>query len=293
MPKPIVAVIGTGLMGRPMAANLLNAGFETHCWNRTQEKAEPLKADGAIIHDQLTSAVSNADVVITMVSDGPAVDALLFGSGLASAMKQGACFVDMSSIKPEEAKIHGKKLCEMGLQVLDAPVSGGTKGAFEASLAIMVGGEESSFTKAKPVLEALGRPVLVGPTGSGQLAKLANQAIVGVTIGVVAEAILLVQKGGADPHAFRDALKNGFADSTILQLHGQRMSEETFAPGARATTQLKDLHNIMQEAAQLGLELPLTSQVYDRFARLCDGLGGGDLDHSGLFVELKDRNALD
>ena len=211
-----IGFLGIGLMGSHMARNLLKAGFPVTAWNRTSVKAQALIADGADVTATTVEAVAEADVIITMLSDGPTVHELLFDKELVAAMKTGAILIDMSSIKPSEARTHAALMRERGLRHLDAPVSGGTKGAETGSLAIMAGGDEATFKTAFPVLSAMGRPVRVGPDGSGQLSKLANQTIVAVTIGVVAEAMLLAEKGGADPAAIRDALKGGFADSIIL-----------------------------------------------------------------------------
>lgn len=283
-----IAFLGIGLMGAPMARNLLKAGFPVTAWNRSIGKAEALAADGASIASSAEDAASHADIVIAMVSDGAAVRALLDG-GVAGAMRPGAVFVDMSSIRPREARVHFDLLRAKGVSALDAPVSGGTKGAADATLAIMAGGEEEAFEKAKPALSAMGRPVLVGPPGTGQLAKLANQGIVATTIGIVAEAMLLMQAAGADMNRLRDALKGGFADSVILQQHGRRMAENDFEPGGRSSLQLKDLNNLLEEAASLGLTLPLAELQQARYDRFVNALGGADLDHAGLFLELKDR----
>ena len=287
-----IAFLGTGLMGGPMARNLLKAGFQVRAWNRTAEKAAPLAADGAVICQTAAEAVSGADVIILMVSDGPTVHQLLFEQEIARAMSTGALVIDMSSIKAKEARAHASQLAALGVAHLDAPVSGGTKGAEAASLAIMVGGEASDFAAAEPIFAAMGRAVHVGPTGAGQLSKLANQAIVGVTIGIVAEAMLFVEKGGADPAAVRQALSGGFADSTILQQHGTRMTTGDFVPGGPAKFQVKDMSNVLDEAADLALDLPLTHIVRDRFSRLVSELEGGDKDHSALYLELLDRNGL-
>lgn len=287
-----IAFLGTGLMGGPMARNLLKAGFQVRAWNRTAEKAAPLAADGAVICQTAAEAVSGADVIILMVSDGPTVHQLLFEQEIARAMSKGALVIDMSSIKAKEARAHASQLAALGVAHLDAPVSGGTKGAEAASLAIMVGGEASDFAAAEPIFAAMGRAVHVGPAGAGQLSKLANQAIVGVTIGIVAEAMLFVEKGGADPAAVRQALSGGFADSTILQQHGTRMTTGDFVPGGPAKFQVKDMSNVLDEAADLALDLPLTHIVRDRFSRLVSELEGGDKDHSALYLELLDRNGL-
>ena len=224
-----VALLGTGLMGFPMARNLAQAGIEVTAWNRTRSKAEPLTEFGARIVDTTTEAVTGADVIITMMSDGPTV--LLVIDDVKGALSEGALWIDMSSTKPGEARAQAENLASVGVSHLDAPVSGGTKGAEAASLAIMVGGGAEDVARAEPVLSTMGRPVHVGPSGTGQLSKLCNQTIVAVTIGAVAEAMLLAEEGGADPAALRAALKGGFADSTILQQHGERMTTGNFDPG--------------------------------------------------------------
>jgi len=290
MAQAKVAVLGTGLMGGPMALNLLNAGFGVAAWNRTRAKAEALVPAGAVVADSPSAAVAEADFVITMLSDGAATGQMVRDVG--DAMKPGAIWLDMSSTKPAEARAQFEYLAALGHAHLDAPVSGGTKGAEAGSLAIMVGGETGPFGTAEPVFAAMGRPVHVGPAGSGQLAKLANQGIVAATIGAVAEAMLLLQKGGADPAAVRLALKGGFADSTILQQHGERMTTGNFVPGGLSRFQLKDLNNVLAEAEGLGLILPMISDVRDRFADFVDNLGGADQDHSGLYLELLHRNGM-
>jgi len=287
---PRLTVLGTGLMGAPMARNLLKRGYAVNVWNRSTAKARQLVADGAILFESPQEAVRNTDITITMVSDGAAVHDLLFDQDVASFLKSGSCVIDMSSIKPEEAKHHASRLTKLGISHLDAPVSGGTKGAEEASLAIMVGGDQDVFDEAVLVLEAMGQPVRVGPSGAGQLSKLANQVIVAVTIGVVAEAMLFVEKGGADPSAIRQALKGGFADSIILQQHGERMTTGNFVPGGISRLQLKDINNALEEAQKSGLALPLAEQVQARFKRLCEDLDGSELDHSALYLELCELN---
>lgn len=283
-----IAFLGTGLMGAPMVRNLLKAGFSVTVWNRSFSKAQALASDGAHVAASPTEAVADADIVITMVSDGSAVRTLL-DAGVADAMRPGSIFVDMSSIRPREARAHFDLLKARGISALDAPVSGGTRGATEATLAIMAGGEEEAFEKAASALSAMGRPTRVGPAGTGQLAKLANQGIVATTIGIVAEAMLLMQSAGADMDKLRDALRGGFADSVILQQHGKRMVDNDFTPGGRSSLQLKDLNNLLEEARSLGLTLPQAELQQARFRRFVDELGGADLDHAGLFLELKDQ----
>ena len=206
-------------------------------------------------------------------------------------IKPGALVIDMSSIKPAEARDHAARLSEHGIDYLDAPVSGGTIGAEQGTLAIMVGGKPATFERAKPVLQIFGRPTHVGPIGSGQLAKLANQMIVGITIGAVAEALLLCEKGGADMAKVKEAITGGFADSRILQVHGQRMIERDFSPRGKMSVQIKDLRNALATASEIGFEAPITSLFEQLYAQGIEH-GLADLDHSGLFVELASRNAM-
>lgn len=287
-----IALIGTGLMGFPMSLNLLRAGHDLTVWNRSAHRAEPLVAEGAVLAESPAAAVADAEFVITMLSDGFATGALIDDPEVKAALKPGTIWLDMSSAKPEHARAQAETLSGIGVSHLDAPVSGGTKGAEAGTLAIMAGGPEEVFAASRTVLSAMGNPVHVGPSGTGQLSKLANQTIVAVTIAAVAEAMLLVEQGGADPAAVRLALKGGFADSTILQQHGKRMTEGNFDPGGLTKFQVKDLNNTLDEAASLGLSLPATESVRDRFQHFIDTMDGGDLDHSGLYLELKARNGL-
>ena len=287
-----ITLIGTGLMGVPMSRNLLKAGHDLTVWNRTLARAEPLAEYGAIVAPDAMAAIAGAEFVITMLSDGFASGALIEEALAFKALSPGAIWIDMSSAKPEHARIQAKLLEGLNFGHLDAPVSGGTKGAEAASLAIMVGGKSETFEAARVVFEAMGRPVHVGPSGAGQLSKLANQTIVAVTISAVAEAMLLAEQGGADPAAVRAALKGGFADSVILQQHGERMTEGNFVPGGLTKFQVKDLNNTLEEAASHGLSLPATESVRDRFQHFIDAMDGGEKDHSGLYLELKARNGL-
>ncbi len=287
-----ITLIGTGLMGVPMSRNLMAAGHDLTVWNRSAHRAAPLVEEGAKTAPTAAEAIAGAEIIITMLSDGFATAALLEDEAFRGALNDGMIWVDMSSAKPEHARAQSAELAALGVTHLDAPVSGGTKGAEAGTLAIMAGGEAATFDTAEPILKAMGRPVHVGPSGAGQLCKLANQTIVAVTISAVAEATLLAEKGGADPAALRAALKGGFADSVILQQHGERMSDGNFDPGGLSKFQLKDLDNTLAEAAALDLALPSTQAVRDRFAHFCEDMGGADLDHSGLYLELKERNGL-
>jgi len=286
-----IAFIGIGLMGLPMAKRLCEAGLQPHVWNRTRAKAEPLAALGAQVHDTLAEAVHQADVVVTMLEDGKVVESVLFADGLAKALQRGSLLIDMSSIQPAQARSHGQRLAALGVGYLDAPVSGGTLGAEAGNLAIMAGGSEENFDRARAVLTHFGRPTLVGPTGSGQLAKLANQMIVGVTIGVVAEALLLCAKGGADMAKVKEAVTGGFADSRILQVHGQRMIERDFAPRGRISVQLKDMRNAMATAQELGFDAPITGLLEALYSSASEnGLSG--MDQAAFFAELARRNGM-
>ncbi|WP_020177666.1 NAD(P)-dependent oxidoreductase [Methylopila sp. M107] len=284
-----IAFLGTGLMGAPMARRLLGAGFEVAVWNRSPEKAEALRADGARPAATAAEAVAGARFVIMILTNGPAVTDVLFGpEGAAASIDSQAIVIDMSSIPPDLARDHAMRLERLDVRHLDAPVSGGTKGAAAGELAIMVGGPEADFTEAVPVFKAMGRPTRVGPAGSGQLAKLANQVIVGVTIGAVAEALLLAAAGGADPAAVRDAIRGGFAESRILEEHGRRMIERDFIPGGRVRTHIKDLDTALAAAVEAGVTLPLTQNARDRFAFVRDAMGGGGYDHTALLLQLEE-----
>lgn len=286
-----IAVLGIGMMGYPMARRLCQAGHHVSVWNRDRRKAERLLSDGARVADSPADAVAGAEFVITLLTDGAAVADLVFGQGAAAAMQPGALLIDMSSIMPSQAREHAYRLQAMGLHHLDAPVSGGTLGAEQGTLAIMAGGEAADFARAAPVFAALGRATQVGLHGAGQLAKLANQMIVGITIGAVAEALLLCQQGGADPARVREAITGGFADSRILQVHGERMVGRDFAKRGSMQVQLKDMRNALATAAELGFDAPVTGLFEQLYA---DGVahGLGELDQSALFVELARRNGL-
>ena len=290
-PSPSIAFLGTGLMGAPMCQNLLSAGLPLTVWNRSLAKAEPLAKRGAVVADSPQSAVAGANVVITMLSDGPAVSAVMFEQGAADAIREGATHIDMSSIGADEAIEHAKRHAERGVRYLDSPVSGGTRGASAGELAIMAGGDAETFAAMQPVFAALGQATHVGPNGCGQLAKLANQIIVAITIGAVSEAFILAGGGGADRAKVREALQGGFASSRILTEHGQRMVDRAFEPGGPAKFQLKDLHNALSAADRLDLELPITKLLHGLFDAMVQS-GKGDMDHSGLLTHLEALNNI-
>ena len=284
-----IGFIGTGLMGLPMAKNILKAGYNLKAFNRSQNKAAPLKDQGAEISSSIKEAVSDSDVVITMLTDDNAVDEIMSSSDFLEGLKSEAIVIDMSSVKPSTATNHGNNLKSKNINYLDAPVSGGTIGAEEASLAIMVGGEQDVFNRASEILKTMGNPTLVGPVGSGQVSKLANQIIVGLTIGAVAEAVTLCEKAGADPVKMISALSGGWADSKILQTHGKRMIEKDFSPKGKTSTHLKDMNNILDCANNFNTHLPISNLVKEMYKTLVEN-DHGDKDHSSLYMEIERMN---
>ena len=284
-----IGFIGTGLMGFPMAKNLLDKSLDINVFSRTIEKAKPLERFGAKISNSLSEAVKDVDVVITMLTDDAAVEKVLSDQGFQENLKKGSTVIDMSSIKPKIAIKYGNFLKEKGVNFLDAPVSGGTIGAEQATLAIMVGGDQKVFDQIKDVLKVMGNPTLVGPTGSGQVSKLANQIIVGVTIGAVAEAITLCEKAGVDGNKFIQALAGGFADGKILQNHGKRMIDKDFSPKGKVSTHLKDMNNILECAGDFNTKLPISNLIKDMFKSLVEN-GNDNDDHSALYKEIERRN---
>lgn len=284
--KPTIAFLGIGLMGKPMASRLLQAGYQVTAWNRTRGKADELAALGAKVEAQVADAVRNADIVITMLEAGPIVaqviDAALPG------LRKGALLIDMSSTRQSEAQDAHATLAKHGVRFIDAPVSGGVVGAQAGSLAIMAGGSAEDFAEAESVLTVMGRPTLVGPAGCGQIAKLCNQLIVGGTLNIVAEALLLAQAGGADPTAVRAAIRGGFAESRILEVHGQRMLERNFMPGGQVKSQFKDLENVLIAAANAGLRLPVTELVTENYQSILQQ--SPQADQSAVLLALEQTN---
>ncbi|MDO3444266.1 NAD(P)-dependent oxidoreductase [Agrobacterium sp. V1] len=287
-----IAVIGTGIMGAPMAGRLAEAGFSVKAWNRSAEKAAALAAKGVQPAATAAEAAAEADVVICMLSSGPVCDEVLLGaSGVVSTMKPGAILLVMSSIPVDSAREQAEAAKVYGVAYVDAPVSGGEKGAIEGTLAIMAGGEQRDVDALRPLLNCLGRVTHVGPVGCGSLAKLANQLIVASTICAVAEALTLVEAGGADPAQVRQALLGGFAESTVFRQHGKRMVEGDFRPGGPAKYQVKDTSTALAFAESRGLKLPVGEEV-DRLFRSMVEHGAGELDHSGVILEIKRMNAF-
>jgi 3-hydroxyisobutyrate dehydrogenase-like beta-hydroxyacid dehydrogenase len=286
MSNPVVAFLGIGLMGRPMAARLAGAGFAPRVWNRTAAKAQALAGLGAVPCASVEEAVTGAAVVISMLEAGPVVAATI--EAALPALAPGALWIDMSSTRHDEALAFHARLVGQGMRFLDAPVSGGVGGAEAGLLAIMAGGSLHDFNEAAAVFAPLGSAQLVGPHGSGQIAKLCNQLIVGATINVVAEALLLAQAAGADPAAVREAIRGGFAGSRILEVHGQRMLERNFMPGGQVKSQLKDLRNVLAAAGEAGLTLPLTSAATRNYETLEAELPHAD--HAAALLALEQMN---
>ena len=276
-------------MGLPMSKNLVKAGYNLTVFNRSKNKAEPLKEFGAKISKTLKDAVDGSDIVITMLTDDTAVDTVMNNTDFLENLKSGSIVIDMSSVKPTTATKHGNNLKLKNINYLDAPVSGGTIGAEEASLAIMVGGKQNIFDDAFDILKKMGNPTLVGPIGSGQVSKLANQIIVGLTIGAVAEAVTLCEKAGADPNKMIKALSGGWADSKVLQTHGKRMINKDFTPKGRTSVHLKDMNNILECANNYNTHLPISNLVKEMYKSLVEN-GHGETDHSSLYKEIERIN---
>ena len=276
-------------MGLPLSKNIVKAGYNLTVFNRSKNKAEPLKEFGAKISNTLKDAVDGSDIVITMLTDDSAVDAVMNNSDFLENLKSGSIVIDMSSVKPTTATKHGNNLKSKNINYLDAPVSGGTIGAEEASLAIMVGGEQNIFDDAFDILKTMGNPTLVGPIGSGQVSKLANQIIVGLAIGAVAEAVTLCEKAGADPNKMIKALSGGWADSKVLQTHGKRMIDKDFTPKGKTSGQLKDMNNILECANNYNTQLPISNLVKEMYKSLVEN-GHGETDHSSLYKEIERIN---
>jgi 2-hydroxy-3-oxopropionate reductase len=286
MTLPTVAFLGIGLMGKPMATRLAQAGYPLRVWNRTAAKAEALRATGAEPRADLSEAVRGADIVISMLEAGPIVGQVI--DHALPALTQGTLWIDMSSTRQDEALAFADRLRQAGCRFVDAPVSGGVGGAEAGQLAIMAGADAADYAQAEPVLHVLGSPKAVGPVGSGQVAKLCNQLIVGATINVVAEALLLAEAAGADPAAVREAISKGFAGSRVLDVHGQRMLERNFMPGGQVKTQLKDQRNILAAAGAAGVTLPVTELVTRQYETIATDIPAAD--HAAGLIALERMN---
>ena len=282
-----IGFIGLGIMGAPMAGHLIKAGHQVFVHTRSKLPAS-IAATAAKPCASAKAVAQQADIIITMVPDTPDVEAVLFGeAGVAAGLSKGKIVVDMSSISPIATKEFAKKINALGCDYLDAPVSGGEVGAKNATLTIMVGGDEAVFERIKPLFELMGKNItLVGGNGDGQTAKVANQIIVALNIEAVAEALLFAARAGADPARVRQALMGGFASSKILEVHGERMVKRTFAPGFRIELHQKDLNLALSSARALGVSLPNTATAQELF-NSCAAHGGKAWDHSAMLVALE------
>lgn len=280
--------IGLGIMGKPMAGHLVKAGHRVHVCDIAEEPVKYLCSLGAIGCASGKEVAQKSKIIFIIVPDTPDVEAVLFGEGgVAEGLKQGQIVVDMSSISPLATKEFAKRLASMGVEMLDAPVSGGQVGAENATLSIMVGGKEEVFNQVKPFFELMGKNIVhIGGNGDGQTCKVANQIVVALTLEAVAEALLFASKAGADPMKVRAALLGGFAQSRILEIHGERMIKRTFNPGFRVKLHQKDLNIALQAARSMGLSLPNTATAQELFNAL-SAQGGSELDHSSIVMVLE------
>jgi len=279
-----VGFIGLGLMGKPMCGKLIEAGIDLVVTNRSAEPRREIARAGAAAAATPAEVGARADIIIMMVADTAAVESVLCGDqGLLEQVKDGTLIIDMGTTSVLKTRQFNELVASKGGLYVDAPVSGGTIGAESGQLTIMVGGTEEGFEKALPILQILGERIThVGDPGAGQVAKAANQVIVGLNIGAVAEALALAKAAGVEPARVRQALKGGFADSRILEVHGQRMVEGDYRLGARCTTQRKDMHQAIEFGKTMGLDLPATSLSRELYDQLINQ-GAADLDHSSLF----------
>jgi 2-hydroxy-3-oxopropionate reductase len=278
-----IGFIGLGIMGAPMASNLLRAGYKVYAHRIVAGRHEGLVAQDVVGVASPEEAARSAEVIITMLPDSPIVEAVVLGeNGVLGGMKDGAILIDMSTTSISTTKKIASALEKQSLVMLDAPVSGGDVGAREATLSIMVGGPEEAFQKVLPVLQKMGRNIThVGGVGSGQVAKACNQVVVGITIEAVGEALVFAKKNGVDPAKIRDAMMGGFAQSRVLELHGQRMIEHNFTPGGKVRLHRKDLDIVLKEAREVGVYMPGTALVSQIFNSLA-AMGGLDWDHSAI-----------
>ncbi len=284
----LIGFIGLGIMGKPMALNLTKAGYRLIVYNRTRSKAESLVEAGAEVAKSPREVANRANVIITMLPDSADVDQVVFGeNGVAEGAKEGSVLIDMSSISPVVSKRIADRLRNQGIQMLDAPVSGGESGAKEASLAIMVGGEEAVYQRCLPILKAMSKSIVrVGSNGAGQTAKLANQIIVALNIEAIGEAFTLASKAGVDPEVLFQAIRQGSAGSNVMNAKIPLILDRNFAPGFKIRLHQKDLKNVLETARELSVPLPVTSLIQQMLISLVNS-GKGELDHSAIvnFVE--------
>ncbi|MHB1053657.1 MAG: 2-hydroxy-3-oxopropionate reductase [Thiobacillus sp.] len=288
-----VAFIGLGIMGKPMALNLHKAGYTVFVHGRRAESMTPLCDSGCTACQSPAEAASKADIIIVMVSDTPDVEQVLFAdNGVIHGAKSGSVVVDMSTISPTATRRFADDLRARGIEMLDAPVSGGDVGAINATLSIMVGGKPEVFERVKPVFEAMGKNiVLVGDNGAGQVAKACNQIVVAVTIEGVAEALTFARKNGVDPAKVRDALMGGFAGSRILEVHGKRMLDNAYPPGFKTRLHRKDMNIVVQTAHELGLDLPAAALVTEHLEVLMNA-GDAELDSAAVMKVVENLSGM-
>jgi 2-hydroxy-3-oxopropionate reductase len=287
-PMAELGFVGLGIMGKPMVGHLLKAGHTVHVYDVVKASVAEMAKKGALVCGSSKEVAQKTKIIFVMVPDTPDVEAALFGKdGVAEGLQSGSIVVDMSSISPVATKEFAKHLEAMGVKMLDAPVSGGQVGAENATLSIMVGGAADVFEKIKPYFELMGKNItLVGGNGDGQTCKVANQIIVALTIEAVGEALVFASKAGADPAKVRAALLGGFAQSRILELHGEKMIQRTFQPGFRIRLHQKDLNLALESARKLGICLPNTATAQELFNAVA-AAGGIDLDHSAMVTALE------
>lgn len=280
--------IGLGIMGLPMALNLRRAGFAVAVYNRTRARAEPMKDAGAVVCATPREVAEKTDIIFTCVSDTPDVNDVIFGKdGIAAGAKKGSVVVDMSTISPDSTKRFAANLKMAGVDMLDAPVSGGEAGAIAGTLSIMVGGKEDVFNRVLPYFQKMGKNiVLVGDNGAGQVAKACNQVVIAVTIEAVGEALMLAEKCGVDGKKVREALMGGFAGSKVLEVHGNRMLNDDYKPGFKAKLHRKDMGIVLDTAKNLKLPLPAATLVTLHMDEVIKA-GNGDLDSSAIFKALR------
>ena len=285
-----VGFVGLGVMGKPMARNLMRAGFALRAHSRSSPPVDELEADGAARASSPADVAASSDVVIIMVPDTPDVDRVLFGDrGLAAGAAEGSLVIDMSTIDPIATRGFAARLAEGGVAMLDAPVSGGQVGAEAGTLSIMVGGPEDSFERARPLFETMGSTIVhVGPSGAGQVAKACNQLVIASAVEAVGEAFVLAAKAGIDPAKVREALLGGFAGSKVLELHGQRMLDGAFDPGFRSALMAKDGRIVLEAAERLGAPVPAFRAVAERLEAMLPA-GRGELDYAALVTLLEDE----
>ncbi|HEV8343152.1 MAG TPA: 2-hydroxy-3-oxopropionate reductase [Candidatus Binatia bacterium] len=294
MAKPIIGFIGLGIMGKPMARNLIKAGYSLIGYNRSRPSVDELAKEGAKAASHPQEVAAQAELVITMLPDSPEVDQVYAGDrGVFAGAQPGSLLIDMSSISPVVARRLAAEAGKQSLDMLDAPVSGGEAGAISGTLSIMIGGSAAAVERAMPIFQVLGKNIVhVGEAGAGQVTKAANQVVVGLTIAAVSEALVLATKAGVDPVKVRQVLLGGFAQSRVLEAHGQKMLERNFKPGFRIRLHEKDLGIALATGKEYGVPLMLTS-ILDQIMNAMKVMGRGELDHSGVITFIEEMAKIE